>query len=257
MVGSAGPVALVGSGEFLEVMVPVDAALLAGRPARAAILPTAAGLESDERVAWWLELARSHYEAMGVEPVPVPVRERADAEDEGLAALIDGVGLVYLSGGDPHHLASTLRGSRVWEAIVAAWHGGAAVAGCSAGAMALTSGAPPDLGPGATHRPAPADRSPGAAVESADDGAGLALVGHLAVIPHFDMLERRRPGLVPWFSDWQPPATTLVGVEEETALVSTDRGWRVHGTGSVWVFGSGAPERYGDGEDVALAPPGP
>jgi cyanophycinase-like exopeptidase len=257
MVGTEGPVALVGSGEFLEVMVPVDAALLAGRPARAAILPTAAGLESDERVAWWLDLARRHYEAMGVEPVPVPVRHRADAEDRGLAALIDGVGLVYLSGGDPHHLATTLRGSRVWDAIQAAWHGGAAVAGCSAGAMALTSGAPPDLGPGGTHRSRPDDRSPGATTDGDGDGAGLGLVGHLAVIPHYDLPERRSPGIVERFSRWQPPATTLVGVEEETALVSTGPGWRVHGTGAVWVFGPGDPQRYVDGEDVALAPPAP
>src|ERR1700722_20160728 len=65
----SGPVALVGSGEFLDVMVGVDAGLLAGRPARVAVLPTAAGLEGDERVDWWLELARGHYEAMGVETV--------------------------------------------------------------------------------------------------------------------------------------------------------------------------------------------
>jgi cyanophycinase len=256
VVGSAGPVALVGSGEFLEVMVPVDAALLAGRPARVAILPTAAGLESDERVAWWIDLARRHYEAMGVEPVPVPVRRRADAEDGDLAALIEGVGLVYLSGGDPHHLASTLRGSPVWEAIVRAWQGGAAVAGCSAGAMALTSGAPPDLGPGGTHRSVPGAGSPGATTQS-DDGAGLGLVGHLAVIPHFDLLERRRPGIVQRFSSWQPPATTLVGVEEETALVSTGPGWRVHGAGAVWVFGSGEPARFVAGQDVDLPPPAP
>ncbi|MGH9019226.1 MAG: Type 1 glutamine amidotransferase-like domain-containing protein, partial [Acidimicrobiales bacterium] len=127
--GSVGPVALVGSGEFLEAMAPVDDALLAGRPRRVAVLPTAAGLESDERVAWWLDLARRHYEAMGVEAVPVPVRRRADAEDPALAALIDGAGLVYLSGGDPHHLAATLRGTPVLGALADAWRAGAALAG--------------------------------------------------------------------------------------------------------------------------------
>jgi cyanophycinase-like exopeptidase len=257
MTGTEGPVALVGSGEFLDVMVPVDAALLAGRPRRAAILPTAAGLESDERVAWWLDLARGHYEAMGVEAVPVPVRNRADAGDPALAGLIEGAGLVYLSGGDPHHLASSLRGSLVWEAITRAWHGGAALAGCSAGAMALTSGAPPDLGPGGSQRAAPVDGPAGATATGDSGGAGLGLVGHLAVIPHFDLLERRRPGIVEWFSSWQRPGTTLVGVEEETALVSTALRWRVHGRGAVWVFGSGDPKRFVEGQDVALAPPGP
>ena len=148
MAWSTGPVALVGSGEFLEVMTAVDAGLLAGRPKKVAVLPTAASLEGEERVGWWLDLARRHYEAMEVECVPVPVSSRADADDAGMAGLVEGAGLVYLSGGDPHHLASTLRGSLVWDAVLAAWHGGAALAGCSAGAMALTSGAPPDLGPG-------------------------------------------------------------------------------------------------------------
>ena len=120
-------------------------------------------------MAWWLDLARRHYEAMGVEAVPVPVLTRADADDPGLAGLIDGVGLVYLSGGDPHHLASTLRGSPVWDAVIAAWHGGAALAGCSAGAMALTSGAPPDLGPGGT-RGRRGVRRPGPATDRADWG---------------------------------------------------------------------------------------
>ena len=109
-------------------------------PGRAVVVPAAAGLEGDDRVAYWLELARRHYEAMGVEPVLLDVRTRADADDPAIAALVDGAGLVYLSGGDPHHLAATLRDSALWDAIVAAWQAGAALAGCSAGAMALTVG---------------------------------------------------------------------------------------------------------------------
>jgi cyanophycinase len=245
---SAGPVALVGSGEFLDVMTPIDAALLADRPARAAFLPTAASLEGDERVTWWLDLGRRHYQAMGVEAVPVPVLSRVDADDPGLARLVAGVGLIYFSGGDPHHLAATLRGSVVWDAVVAEWRAGAALAGCSAGAMALTSGAPPELGPGGRHRLV--------SETGADDGDGLGLVGHLAVIPHFDVLEKMRPGIVEHFRSWKPPEATLVGIEEETALVSAATGWQVQGRGAVWVFGAGDPERYGAGEDVGLAPAG-
>ena len=209
-------------------------------------MPTAAALEGDERVAWWLELGRRHYEAMGVEAVPVPVLTRADADDPGVARLVAGVGLIYFSGGDPHHLAATLRGSRVWDAVVAQWRSGAALAGCSAGAMALTAGAPPELGPGGSHRP----------VAEGADGDGLGLVGRLAVIPHFDVLEKIRPGIVERFGAWKPPGTTLIGIDEETALVAGGDRWQVAGNGAVWVFGTGQPARFGAGDDVALAPPG-
>ncbi|HEY7948126.1 MAG TPA: Type 1 glutamine amidotransferase-like domain-containing protein [Acidimicrobiales bacterium] len=242
MEARSGPVALVGSGEFLDAMVGVDTGLLAGRAPRVAIVPTAASLEGAARVAWWLELGRRHYEGMGVQSVALPVGNRAEADEPEMARLIEGVGLVYLSGGDPHHLASVLRGSRVWAAIVAAWHGGAALAGCSAGAMALTSGAPSDLGPGGARR---------AGGEEVD---GLRLIGRLAVIPHFDLMQRRRSDIVERFARWQPAGTTLVGVEEETALVGEGAGWRVEGSGAVWVFGPGSPERFIAGESVPLEP---
>jgi cyanophycinase len=133
----------------------------------------------------------------------------------------------------------------VWEAIDRAWRGGAALAGCSAGAMALSSGAPPDLGPGGTRRSEPGGTG----------ANGLGVVGELAVIPHFDLLERRRTGVVDWFHSWQPPGTTLVGVEEETALVGTGEGWAVDGAAGVWVFGADTPQRFVAGQTVPLAPP--
>jgi cyanophycinase-like exopeptidase len=206
-------------------MAPVDDALLAGRPRRAAFLPTASAPEGEERFGYWAELGRRHFEAMGVEPVLVPVRTAGDADDPTLAALVAGAGLVYLSGGDPHHLAATLRGSAVWQAIVDAWAAGAALAGCSAGAMALSAGAPPDLAPGGRARRH--DNGP---------GDGLGVVPSLVVIPHFDQMERWRPGAVSWFAGWQPPGTTLVGIDEDTALVHDGTGWRVEGRQSVWLL---------------------
>src|SRR5260370_11049601 len=109
MAGEPGPVALVGSGEFLPGRRAVDAALLDGRPARAAVLPPAAALEGDERVAYWVDLAGAHYAALGVEPVPLDVRTRAHAADPAVVEQVEGAGLVYLSGGNPHHLSDTLR----------------------------------------------------------------------------------------------------------------------------------------------------
>jgi len=243
MADEPGPVALVGSGEFLPAMEALDGALLEGRPRRAAFLPTAAAREGDARVAYWLELGTKHYEALGVEPVPVDVRTRADADDPAMASLVAGAGLVYLSGGDPHHLSSTLRGTLVWEAICSAWRGGAALAGCSAGAMALTAGAPADLvaGAGRAERPA-----------AADGANGLGLVGRVAVIPHFDQLERWRPGALARFEAWRPPGTVLVGIDEETALVDDGGRWCARGAGAVWLLEAGGRTPFADGDAVPV-----
>jgi cyanophycinase len=247
MASGPGPVALAGSGEFLTVMEAVDAALLEGRPQRAVVLPTAATREGDARVSYWLELGRSHYEAMGVEPVLLDVRTRQDAQEPATAALIEGAGLVYLSGGDPHHLSDTLRDTALWRAIVAAWHAGTALGGCSAGAMALTSGAPDNLLPtGGASRRAP---------DHPRVANGLGLMGSLAVIPHFDQMERLRPGALEWFAAWQPAGTTLVGIEEDTAVVGTAARWRVEGTGAAWVLDHGAKTRFAAGQEVPVPPP--
>ncbi|MGA2519810.1 MAG: Type 1 glutamine amidotransferase-like domain-containing protein [Acidimicrobiales bacterium] len=253
MGGEWGPVALVGSGEFLDVMTPVDRALLAGRPRRAVVLPTAAAREGDERMTYWLELGRRHFEAMDVEPVLLDVRTRHQADDPDTAARVEGAGLVYLSGGDPHHLSDTLRHSALLAAIVDAWHAGAALGGCSAGAMALSAGAPDDLVPGG--------RGPrfsaGPDATSAGNGNGLGLVGHLAVIPHFDQMERWRPGATAHFAAWRPTDTTLVGIDESTALVGADGRWEVRGDGAVWVLDPGGRTRFPPGAEVPLpAPPG-
>jgi cyanophycinase-like exopeptidase len=184
---------------------------------------------------------------MDVEPVLLDVRTRQDADDPATAAAIDGAGLVYLSGGDPHHLADTLRGTALAQAIVTAWQEGTALAGCSAGAMALTSGAPDNLRPAGVHSPrAPA--RPGVA-------NGLGLIENLAVIPHFDQMERVRPGALEWFAAWQPAGTTLVGVEEETALVARDGRWRVEGRGTVWVLEPAPRAAFGPGDEVPLPSP--
>src|SRR2546423_4360714 len=211
-----GPIALVGSGEFLPAMEAVDAGLLAGRPARAVFLPTAAGAEGPERVAYWLRLGADHYRRLGAEPVPLEVLDRSDADDPAFAAQVAGAGLVYLSGGNPGYLAATLWGTVMLDAILAAWRAGAALAGCSAGACALT---------------AVADDT-----RSGETRPGLAVVPDIVVLPHFDQIERWRPGIVARRASELDRGPTLVGIDEEAALVSTACGWRVEGRRQVWVI---------------------
>ena len=122
-----GPLALVGSGEYLEVMAGVEGALIKGRPLRYVQIPTAAAPEGPQRLRYWLDLGAAQAERLGVEPVPVVVRDRGEAGSADLAALIHDVGLIYLSGGNPQFLARTLRGSRVWAAIDRARRHGAEI----------------------------------------------------------------------------------------------------------------------------------
>ena len=206
--------ALVGSGEFLPAMEAVDAGLLAGRPARAVFLPTAAGQEGPERVEYWLRLGTGHYRRLGAEPVPLAVLDRHGADDPANAARLAGAGLVYLSGGNPGYLADTLRHTAVLAAVLAAWRAGAALAGCSAGACALTDVADD--------------------VRTGEARPGLGVVPGLVVLPHFDRIERWRPGIVTRRAAELTAGQTLVGIDEETALVSTDGGWRVEGRRKVW-----------------------
>src|SRR5947209_5011376 len=124
-----GPVALVGSGEYLPVMEAVERHLLEGRPPRFVQLATAAAPEGPASLAHWHELGRRSAERLGVQQVVLPVVDRISADDPELAGLVRGAGLIYLSGGKPPFLADTLRGTAVWAAIVEEWEAGAALAG--------------------------------------------------------------------------------------------------------------------------------
>jgi cyanophycinase-like exopeptidase len=63
----------------------------------------------------------------------------------------------------------------------------------------------------------------------------LAVVPELVVLPHFDRIERWAPGIVERRAAGLTSGQVLVGIDEETALVSGDRGWRVEGRRKVWI----------------------
>jgi cyanophycinase-like exopeptidase len=232
-----GPLALVGSGEYLPVLERVERLLLEGRPARFVQLATAAAPEGPASLARWHELGRASAERLGVQQVVVPVVDRISADDEELAGLVAGAGLVYLSGGSPTFLAATLRGTAVWRAIEAAWGGGAALAGCSAGAMAMSSHVP-DL------------RHPLRAAEP-----GLGVVRHLRVLPHFDRFAARVPDVLLTRLVETPPGVTVLGIDEDTALVGGPYEWEVMGRQSVWVLGADGRTEHPTGSRLSTAPP--
>lgn len=213
-----GPLALVGSGEYLLHMADIEGGLLAGRPPLYVQLATAAVPDGPAVVERWERLGVTQAERLGVAAVTISVADRGEADDPARAAQVAGAGLIYLSGGHPAFLADTLRDTAVWAAIVAAWRGGAALAGCSAGAMALTSWVPTLRNPRQGSTP------------------GLGLLPHLRVIPHFDAFAARIPDLVARFVLPYDPAVTVIGVDEDTALVGGPQDWTVQGLRSAWVL---------------------
>jgi cyanophycinase len=256
---ATGPVALVGSGEFLDVMVDVDRGLLAGRPDRAVFLPTAAAEEGEVSVNYWVELGKRHFERLGVEPVPLLVLDRQDADSPELAAQVEGAGLVYLSGGNPGYLADTLRDTLVWSAILDAWQMGTALAGCSAGACALSTVSDYVGSRARPSRPrgSAADEALPETFRAGDSGGGLGVVPRLAVIPHYDRILEWVPDLKDRYIERAGPGVTIVGIDEDTALASPSGdglGFEVAGRQSVFVLHrDGTTTKYESGSTFSVA----
>jgi cyanophycinase-like exopeptidase len=230
---SAGPIALVGSGEYLPVMQGVEAALLAGRAPKYVQIPTAAAPEGEKSLNYWVDLGIRQAERIGVSAVPVVVENRADANSPELAQLVKDAGLIYLSGGNPAFLANTLRDSLVWKAIYEAWQDGAALAGCSAGAMAL------------------ADHIPGLRLTSHAPTRGLGAVPHIRVLPHFDRMFAHVPDFFARFMN-VPDGVNVVGIDEDTAIVGGPFEWEVKGRQSAWLFVKGHRVEFPAGSQMII-----
>ncbi len=227
-----GPLALVGSGEYLPSMLDVERDLIAGRPPRYVQIPTAAAAEGEQRLDYWVRLGREQAARLGVTAVPLRVLHRDDAHDPTFVDQVAGAGLIYLSGGSPSLLADTLRDTPLWAAIVREWQAGAALAGCSAGAMAMASEVPDLRHPLRGGRP------------------GLGLLPHLRVLPHFDRMLGRVPDLLRRPLLHSADGVSLVGVDEETALVGGPYRYTVRGLRSAWLLGEGRRQRLAAGTEV-------
>ena len=233
-----GPIALVGSGEFLPGMSEIDAALLRStaraRP-RVVILPTASWPDGEEVFRRWASMGVEHFAALGAEVEPVLVRDRFDADDDAHVQAIGEADLIYLSGGKPGHLSSALVGSPVGAALVAAHRRGAALAGCSAGAMSLA----------ARHW----DTRRRRLFWPLHWRDGLNLVPGATVIPHYDAFPEPMAALVVLQA---PRDLVTLGIDEETALVGRDGAWQVQGQGRVTVWHGRRRQRFRPGDVFRL-----
>src|SRR5579859_6724324 len=216
--------ALVGSGEYLAPMEAVDRALIERlkTPARVVCLPTAAGTEGEERIAYWSRLGIEHFTRLGAEVQAVPVIDRRSANDAKLAGIVAQANFVYLSGGKPDYLFRVLKGSRTWEAIQGVLTEGGILAGCSAGAMIM----------GEKFFAFPGWKQ------------GFNFLSGMTIVPHFDeipeaMLAPIRPIMA--------RGLTLLGIEGNTALVKNGSTTEVLGSGGVTIWNQSGKMRYTQG----------
>jgi cyanophycinase len=208
---STGSLALVGGGEWQQGCADFDAELAAAAGAtEVVVLPTAAAFEQPARVG---ERAVAYFEGLGLRARVLPVLHRVEAEDPALVAGVRQAAFVYLADGSPLHLRSVLKDSALFEAMLAAYQAGAVLAASGAGATLLCDPMVDPRGGAYT--------------------VGLGVVRNLAVFPYHgtaaDHLRARSIDLL-------PPTATLVGIDEQTALVLRGGTWTVAGAASVSVY---------------------
>jgi cyanophycinase len=225
----AGWLALAGGAEFQPGCDEADRLLVdaAGGPdVRAAILPTAAAAEGAPRAA--AANGVRHLRRLGANAFGVMIVDAATANNPSLVAQLAPAQLIYIAGGDPGYLQRSLCDSLAWRAMLAAWRGGAVLAGASAGAMVLCE---------AIWNPTSRRIEP-----------GLGVVKGAAVIPH------HRPG-----SEWVgrlraalSDEIPILGIAEQTSLIWDGSIWRVAGPGDVTIYRRGQGVVHPPGETFAL-----
>ena len=231
-----GPLALVGGDELHPGNEPQDRLLVrAAHGGPAFVVTTAAARQHPERAA---ENAQRWFRELGLAVEELPLTTRARARSSELAARARAGRFFYLVGGDPGLVPKVLAGTASWDAIVEAWREGAALAGSSAGAMAF--------GAWTLIR----DRMPGD--ERRGYRSALGLVAGIAVVPHFDTFGERWVG--PSLDAAPDDDVILLGLDERTAAVFLDGGWRVEGAGSVSVITRARRDVFGSGEQIRGLP---
>jgi cyanophycinase len=128
-----------------------------------------------------------------------------------------------------------MNGSRAWQSAQKAWARGAAYAGCSAGAMILGRCMPN--------------------FRRADTMTAFGLLPFAFIIPHFDAIPVVRKPFVFALRRQLADGETLLGVDEQTALLGSIGGeWRVHGRQTVSLFTRGSEQVWliGNRRDSAI-----
>ena len=233
-----GALALVGSGEYLIQMQEIETDLLhrgisRGKTNTYIQIPTGAGQESADRIEFWKERGAAQADRIGAECKFLPILKREDAFNPQYVDEVTNAGLIYFSGGDPGYITEIFEGTPLWEKIKKEFNSGSSLAGCSAGAMAFGSKI--------------------VGIRKSHAQSGLGLIPEIEVIPHYDKFLGWVPDRIASIALRSDEGTYLLGIDEDTALVLTDK-WRVQGRAKVHVLKGlpESPQTFVSGDEVAL-----
>ena len=141
-----------------------------------------------------------------------------------------------MSGGDPHYLANTLRGTPVFEAMVENWKTGGSLAGCSAGAMVMSY------------------RIPHFRLSTNAPTDGFNILPNIRVIPHFNKFFKWIPESAAKVLLDTPGDSVLIGIDEKTALMrrTGERDWQVQGEAKVHILKGLPAQQLSHGEFLTM-----
>lgn len=230
---------LLSSGDFEPSAVEPDRAALelARGDGRVLVLPTAVAPEGADAVDRTGRAALDHFGALGATARLLPLHTRGDAFRPDLVAAVAGASMIFLAGGQPAYLATTLLNTPFWSAVTAAADRGTVIAGCSAGMWAL------------------GELAPVSTITRLADHAwvpGLRLVPNAVLAAHWEALDSFVPGLQGVVQAAVPEHWTLVAIEERTAAIGDGIDWQVFGRGAVSVAHAGHRRTFRRGERFRL-----
>ena len=166
----------------------------------------------------------------------LPIYDRDGANNQEFADQIKDSALVYMSGGDPHYLANSLLDTPVWKAVYENYLSGGSIAGCSAGAMVLSS------------------HIPNFRLSKSEPTVGLNLIPKIRVIPHFDKFFKWIPESAAKILLNTPNDGILIGIDELTALTkrSGSNSWQVNGKGKVHILKGLKEQQLIAGDEISF-----
>jgi cyanophycinase len=216
---------LFGSGEFTDSVDEIDKFLIDKfKPKNVAVIPTAAGQESD--VEKWINMGKSHYAKFNLPVIPVEIFNKDQANDKSKVDLLNDADWIFFSGGSPNYLLETLKDTLLWEVVLKKYNQGTLLSGSSAGAMVMGK-----------YVLSPSIRTMFAKNKTMWQPA-FGLVDY-TIIPHFDHF-KKQPGFINKVMNKSLAhiRSSWMGIDENTAILLSDKS--VHGLGTVEVHDKGS-----------------